>query len=98
MSGILLSRFAIISAFSLMSFREAKPRSGCPNLEAQVPAPVYNPRVNKSNFVREIAATYHVKTIKTNLKGHPCTEAVIDAGCNNDISTVCEHTSESSCS
>jgi hypothetical protein len=42
MSGTLLSKDAIMPALATMSFKERTPRSGIPNLEAAVPAPVYD--------------------------------------------------------
>ena len=42
MSGTLLSRLAIIPAFSLMSFKVAIPKSAMPSFDMVVPAPVFH--------------------------------------------------------
>jgi hypothetical protein len=50
-SGFVTSRLTIISAFARISANRESPRSGCPTLDAVVPAPVWRNAVNYQRII-----------------------------------------------
>lgn len=73
--GVLVSKFAVISACSRISFRVAKPRSGWPSFEAQVPAPVYVCDHMSVNILDiRLWQSYHINTIKSDIESYPGTK------------------------